>query len=74
MTKMSSAFLTEYRKMNGQTIYLPKGFRLTIDETSNDVYQIDLVDDRMRSVSSHGTDLDEMVEKAIIDLVKMQGD
>lgn len=64
-------FLTEYRKMNGQIIVLPDGFRLTINETSNSVYQIDLFDNQMRSVSNHGTDLDEMVENAIEDLIKM---
>ena len=65
-------FLTEYRKMNGQTIVLPEGFRLTIYETSNNVYQIDLFDKQMRSVSNHGADLDDMVQKAIDDLVKMR--
>ena len=64
-------FLTKYRKINGQTIVLPEGFRLTINETSNTVYQIDLFDSQVRSVSNHGTDLDDMVEKAIEDLVKM---
>lgn len=58
--------------MNGQTIVLPKGFRLTIVETSNNVYQIDLIDSQMRSVSNHGTDLDDIVEKAIEDLCKMR--
>lgn len=65
-------FLIDYRKMNSQTIVLPEGFRLTMNETSNNVYQIDLFDDQMRSVSNHGTDLDDMVEKAIEDLGKMR--
>ncbi|HMG94495.1 MAG TPA: hypothetical protein VK589_30760 [Chryseolinea sp.] len=65
-------FLTEYKKGNGQTIALPEGFRLTINETSNSVYQLDLFDEQMRSVSDHGTDLDDMVEKAIEALIKMR--
>jgi len=65
-------FLTEYTKANGESISLPQGFRLTITETSNNVYQIDLVDSQLRSVSNHGTDLDDMVEKAIEDLIKMR--
>ena len=65
-------FLTKYRKGNGQIIALPEGFRLTINETSNNVYQIDLFDEQMRSVSNHGSDLDDMVEKAIEDLIKMR--
>ena len=64
-------FLTEYTKANGETILLPQGFRLTITETSNNVYQIDLVDSHLRSVSNHGTDLDNMVEKAIEDLTRL---
>ena len=50
---------------------LPEGFRLTIQETSNCVYKIDLLDNRMRSVSNRGTDLDNMVEAAIEDLIRM---
>jgi hypothetical protein len=65
-------FLTEYTKVNGEIISLPEGFRLTITETSNNVYQIDLLDTQLRSVSNHGTDLDEMVEKAIEDLNRMK--
>ena len=65
-------FLTEYTKTNGETISLPEGFRLTITETSNNVYQIDLLDSQLRSVSNHGTDLDDMVEKAIEDLNRMR--
>jgi hypothetical protein len=62
--------LTEYKKMNGQTIVFPEGFRLTVKETSDCVYQITMFDDRMRSVSNSGTNLDHMVEKAIEDLMK----
>jgi hypothetical protein len=65
-------FSVEYRKMNGQTVVLPEGFRLTINETSDNVYQIDLFDNQMRSVSNCGADLDNMVEKAIEDLTKMR--
>ena len=65
-------FLTEYKKENGQTIVVPEGFRFTINETSNSVYQLDLFDEQMRSVSDHGTDLDDMVEKAIEALIKMR--
>lgn len=65
-------YLTEYTKLNGERIPLPKGFRLTITETSNNVYQIDLLDSQFRSVSNHGTDLDDMVEKAIDDLIEMR--
>jgi hypothetical protein len=65
-------FLTEYKKTNGQIIALPEGFRLTIEETSNCVYQIDLFDSHGRNVGDHGTDLDDMVEKAIKDLIKMR--
>lgn len=65
-------FLSKYTKTNGQTIVLPEGFRLLIEETSNNVYQIDLFDDLMRSVGNHGTDLDSMVENAIEDLLKMR--
>ena len=64
--------LTEYKKMNGQTIVFPEGFGLTIEETSNGVYQIDLFDNQKRSVSNHGTDLDNMAEKAIENLIKMR--
>jgi len=65
-------FLIEYKKTNGQTIVLLEGYRLTIEETSNCVYQIDLFDNRMRSVSNHGTNLNNIVEKAIEDLIKMR--
>lgn len=56
----------EYKKLNGEIIILPEDFNLTIEETSNCVYQIDLFDTQGRNVSNHGTDLDEMVEQAII--------
>ena len=65
-------FLTEYTKAIGETISLPEGFRLTITETSNNVYQIVLLDSQLRSVSNHGTDLDDMIEKAIDDLNRMR--
>ncbi len=65
-------FSSEYRKMNGEVINLPEGFKLSITETSNCVYQIDMFDNQMRSVSNHGTDLDDMVEKAIEDLINMR--
>jgi hypothetical protein len=65
-------FLTRYTKANGDTISFPEGFRLTITETSNNVYQIDLFDSQLRSVSNLGADLDDMVEKAIEDLIRMR--
>ena len=64
--------LTEYTNSNGERISLPAGFRLSITETSNNSYQIDLLDSQLRSVSNHGTDLDDMVEKAIADLIRMR--
>lgn len=64
--------LKEYKKQNGEIIKLPDDFSLKIEETSNCVYQIDLFDIQGRSVGNHGTDLDEMIEKAIIDLKKMR--
>jgi hypothetical protein len=68
----NNSFLTEYTKDYGQKIKLPEGFKLRIKETSQGVYQIELFDDKMKSVSNHGTDLDNMVEKAIDDLVRMR--
>jgi hypothetical protein len=65
-------FANEYRKMNGKTFVLPDGFKLSIKETSNCIYQIEMFDNQMRSVSNHGPDLDDMVEKAIEDLIKMR--
>jgi hypothetical protein len=65
-------FLTEYKKWNGQTIAYPDGFKLRIEETSNYVYQIDLFDNQMRSVSNHGSDLDKMIEIAIEDLINIR--
>ncbi len=64
--------LKEYEKQNGEIIKLPSEFSLTIKETSNSVYQIDLFDIQGRSVGNHGTDLDEMIEQAIVDLNKMR--
>jgi hypothetical protein len=64
-------FKTEYKTMSGQIVVLPEGFRLRIEETSNCVYQIDMFDKQMRSIKNHGTDLDDMIEKAIEDLIKM---
>ena len=64
--------LTKYTKEDGETIVLPEGFRLTINVTSNNVYQIHLFDQQTRSVSNHRTDLDDMVERAIEDLIKMR--
>ena len=58
--------LKEYRKQNGEIIKLPDDFSLKIEETSNCVYQIDLFDIQGRSVSNHGTDLDKIIEQAII--------
>lgn len=60
-----------YEKESRGTISLPKGSRLDIQETSNGVYQINLIDKHGRSVSNHGIGLDEMVENAIIDLKRM---
>ena len=62
----------KFQKSNGEIIHLPKGIRLGIDETSNNVYQIDMFDSDGRSVSNHGTDLDEMVEQALTDLLNMK--
>ena len=62
----------EFKKCNGETIHLPKGVKLGIDETSNNVYQIDMFDSDGRNVSNHGTDLDGMVEKALEDLLNMK--
>lgn len=64
--------LKEYKKQNGEILKLPDDFSLKIEETSNCVYQIDLIDTKGRSVGNHGTDLDEMVKQAIIDLKKMR--
>ena len=64
--------LTEYIKTNGEIVVLPNGFRLAIEETSNNVCKIDLFDSQRRSVSNHGTDLDGMIEEAIEDLKKMR--
>lgn len=64
--------LKEYKKQNGEIIKLPSEFSLTIKETSNCVYQIDLFDIQGRSVGNHGTELEEMIEQAIIDLNKMR--
>jgi hypothetical protein len=71
-TSSNKTFLTEYTKENGQTIIFPEGFKLIIKETSHCVYQIELYDEKMRSISNHGTDLDKMVEKAIEDLYQMR--
>lgn len=62
----------EYKKQNGVIIKLAEDYSLKIEETSNCVYQIDLFDVQGRSVSNHGTDLDGMIEQAIIDLIKMR--
>jgi len=64
--------LKEYKKQNGEIIKLPTEISLTIEETSNCVYQIDLFDIQGRRVGNHGTDLEEMIEQAIIDLNKMR--
>ena len=64
--------LKGYRKQNGDIIKLPPEFSLTIEETSNCVYQIELFDIQGRNVSNHGTDLDEMIEQAINDLKQMR--
>lgn len=64
--------LKEYQKLSGEIIKLPEDFSLTIEETSNCVYQIDLFDIQGRSVGNHGTDLDGMIEQAIINLKKMR--
>ncbi|WP_066632772.1 hypothetical protein [Labilibacter marinus] len=64
--------LKEYKKQNGEIIKFPIGFSLRIEETSNCVYQIDLFDNQGRSIGNHGTDLDEMIEQAVIDLNKMR--
>ncbi len=65
-------FLTEYIKENGEKIILPKGFKLTIEETSQCVYQIELFDESMRSISNHGANLDNMIDKAIENLNQMR--
>ena len=64
--------LKEYQKLSGEIIKLPEDFNLTIEETSNCVYQIDLFDIQWRRVGNHGTDFDVMIEQAIIDLKKMR--
>lgn len=64
--------LKEYKKQNGEILKFPDNFNLTIEETSNTVYQIDLFDSEGRSVSDHGTNLDEMIEKALEDLKQMR--
>jgi len=71
-TSSNNSILTEYIKDNGQKIILPEGFKLIIKETSQCVYQIELSDDKMRSVRNHGIDLDNLVEKAIDDLIQMR--
>jgi hypothetical protein len=71
-TPSNDSFLTEYTMDSGQKIILPEGFKLRIKETSQCVYQIELSDDKMRSVSNHGIYLDNMVEKAIEDLIRMR--
>ena len=58
----------EYKKQNGEIIKLTEDLSLKIEETSNCVYQIDLFDVQGRSIGNHGTDLDGMIEQAIIDL------
>ncbi|MFT7036434.1 MAG: hypothetical protein ACJA2S_004963 [Cyclobacteriaceae bacterium] len=60
-----------FRKSNGEIIELPDGFKIGIDETSNNVYKIDMFDNEGRSVSNHGDNLDEMVIQAIADLQRM---
>lgn len=62
----------EHKKQNGEIIKLSDGFSLKIEETLNCAFQIDLFDIQGRSVGNHGADLDEMIEKAIIDLKKMR--
>jgi len=71
-TSSHKPFLTEYIKENGQTNILPEGFKLTIEETSQGVYQVELFDENMSSISNHGTDLDGIISKAIQDLDKMR--
>jgi len=58
-----------HKKESGEIIVLPEGFVLNMHETSNGVYQIDLFDRDMRSVSNHGHQLDLMVEQAISELL-----
>lgn len=50
---------------------LPEGFMLDIEETSNSVYRINLIDSAGRSVGNHGSDLDSMIEQALEDLIKI---
>lgn len=63
----------ELEKENGdEKIIIPEGFYLTIAETSQNVYGINLTDSEGRSIKNHGTDLYDMVEKAIEDLIKLR--
>ena len=62
----------EFKKSNGEIIDLPKGFKLMIDETSNNVYRIEMIDSVGRIVGNHGSDLEGMVEQVLTDLIKMK--
>lgn len=54
-----------FQKSDGEIIQIPDEFNLKIDETSNNVYQLDLTDELGRKVSDHGTNLDQMVINSI---------
>ena len=62
-----------FEKSNGEEIIIPNDFELKIEETSNNVYKIDLIDKMGRSVSNHGTNLDKMVDDAIKKLIEIVG-
>ncbi len=67
-----NTIFNELEKEDGSKITIPEGFKLTIDETSQSVYRISLVDSDGRSVENQGSKLYDMVEKAISDLDKIK--
>ncbi len=59
-------FIKEYKKSNGEIIKIPEDIKLTISETSNNAYQMDMFCVNGVIVSHHVTDLDNMVEQALL--------
>ena len=68
---LTKRMITGKFKADTKEFDLPEGFMLDIEETSNSVYRINLIDSAGRSVGNHGSNLDSMIEQALEDLIKI---